>query len=102
MAIRWKFEWFTTDGSPFISIDEWVATLSIEDQNRYRDANIRQKTYRQEKVNEGNLVVADDDYIWKDETAENINKENDPIWLEYWDRWQVETSSSCRMVKEKI
>ena len=102
MAIRWKFEWFTTDGSPFISIDEWVATLSIEDQNRYRDANIRQKTYRQEKVNEGNLVVADDDYIWKDETAENINKENDPIWLEYWDRWQVETSSSCRMVKEEI
>jgi hypothetical protein len=102
MAIHWKWVWFTTDGSPFISIEDWVDTLSIEDQNRYRDANIRQKAYRQEKINEGNLVVADDGYIWKDETAEVINKVNDPIWLEYWDRWQIETSSRWRMVREEI
>ena len=103
MAVKWNFEWFTTDGSPFISLDDWVKTLSVEEQKEFYNANLRQKSYRQEKINEGNLIVnKDNSYIWKDEQTEIINKPNDEIWLNYWGRWQVETSSSCRIIKEEI
>ena len=102
MAINWQFEWFTTDGSPFISLEEWVMTLSPDDSDRYIAADRRQKDHRRQKVNEGNLVVTGDSYIWKDEQAETVNKENDPIWLEYWDRWQIETTSSCRIIRKEI
>jgi hypothetical protein len=102
MAINWKFEWYTTDGSPFISIEDWIKTLSVNEQTEFYNADRRQKSHRQEKINEGNLIVSSDNYVWKDEQAETVNKENDPIWLTYWDRWQIETSSSCRIIREEI
>jgi hypothetical protein len=102
MAIRWKFEYYTTDGSSFISLDEWIATLTQEEQEIYKAADLRQKQYRQEKINEGNLVVLEDSYVWKDSGAEKINKLLDPIWSEYFDRWQQETKSGVRMERQEI
>jgi hypothetical protein len=102
MSIEWQFEWFTTDGGPFISLQDWIKTLSAEEQIEFYDADRRQKSNRQEKINEGNLIVDGSNYIWKDEQAETVNKENDPIWSEYWVRWQIETTSSCRMIRKEI
>ena len=103
MTINWQFEWFTTDGSPFISLQDWIKTLSAEEQIEFYDADRRQKSNRQEKINDGSLTIDKEGrYVWKDEQAETVNKENDTIWLEYWDRWQIETTSSCRIIREKI
>ena len=102
MAIKWEFENYTTDGSQFISLDQWVATLSEEEQEIYKKADKRQKSYRQEKVTEGKLEVVQDGYIWENEEAEKINKEIDPIWSDYFFRWQQETKSSVRLTRKEI
>ena len=99
MTIEHKFEWFTTDGGPFISLIDWVNTLSVEEQQIFYAAKQQHEEYRQQKVNDGSLVISEiGSYIWKDSEAALINKKNDLVWCAYWDRWQVETTSTCRMV----
>ena len=102
MPIKWEFEWYTTDGSNFITIDDWIKTLTSEEQEEYREANARHKSYRADAINSGNFDLVDGSYVWKDGEAEQHAKPNDPIWLEYWDRWQRETNSTCRLIRTEI
>ena len=39
---------------------------------------------------------------WENEEAEKINKETDPIWSDYFFRWQQETKSSVRLIRKEI
>jgi hypothetical protein len=102
MAIEWEFVQYTTDGSKFISLDQWAATLTEDEQEEFRQADKRQKEYRAIVVEQGNLVVENNSYIWRDELAEQISKPYDPTWLDYWNRWQVETTSTCRINRKEI
>ena len=46
--------------------------------------------------------MVDGSYVWKDGEAEQHAKPNDPVWLEYWERWQRETNSTCRTIRTEI
>jgi hypothetical protein len=73
----------------FMTLFEWVATLSIEEQDRFRLADQRQVNHRQNAIDKGHMIIdpQTNDYIWKDnETAKN-GKKTDRVWLEFWHRY---------------
>lgn len=70
-------------------IEDWLKTLTIEEQLEYAVADKRQKQFRQDAVNDGRLVFDDiaRTYTWSDKESFHVNKPTDPVWLIYWDRW---------------
>jgi hypothetical protein len=103
MAIKYKDIHTTSDGSPFITIHEWVSTLPEEQQKDYYAAEKRQHAFRQQKIDDGSLIIDENgNYIWKDSTAEQIGKENDPIWLSYNDRYIVEAKIVSKIEKTEV
>jgi len=76
-------------GDTASSQDDWIKTLTVEEQLEYYAADKRQKQFRQDAVDEGRLVVDDTlgQYIWKDKDAYHVNKPSDPVWMKYWGRW---------------
>ena len=65
--------------------------MSKEEQDEFRLADIRQKEFRKQVVDQGNLQVTNGGYVWKDKDALNIGKPTDPTWQIYWQRWINET-----------
>ena len=93
MPILSKFIYTWPPGVPQIKFYPWIATLSQEEQDEFRLADIRQKEFRQEVINQGQLIVNDTGYVWKDQEALAVNKPHDPTWDLYWTRWQKETGA---------
>jgi hypothetical protein len=91
MAIIQKFEYKWPTGTTPIEFYDWIATLTQEEQDEFRLADIRQKEFRKLVVDQGNLTVTDTGYVWKDQEALAVNKPHDPTWDLYWSRWQKET-----------
>jgi hypothetical protein len=79
--------------TPFI-IDEWVRTLSLEEQTEFFQAKERQLEYRQAAMETGNLYTDStlQGYIWKDEDALQKNKTDDAVWMEYFRRFIKENN----------
>lgn len=103
MAIKTEFIWYTINGSPITELGQWLATLSIEEQQEFAEADRRQKSYRQDKIDSGDMILAEDgSYIWKDQTTAEIGKETDPTWAEYFERWQQETDMRLKIVQTEI
>jgi hypothetical protein len=103
VPIKWDFEYSTTDGSPVVTISQWAHSLSTEDKKKWSDARIRQEAIREEKINDGSLqVTGNHGYIWKDETAELVNKKNDPVWEEMFARWRSECKIILNIKREEI
>jgi hypothetical protein len=86
-----KFIYTWPEGTTPITFEAWIETLSKEEQDEFRLADIRQKEFRKMVVDQGNLVVTNDGYVWKDKDAEKVNKPHDPTWDLYWGRWITET-----------
>ena len=99
MSIIDEFKFITPPGKKFIRIDVWIKTLSVAEQEEFCQAKQRQVSYRQEKINEGNLIVSNDRYIWKDQEAATINKTNDKIWQYYFERYLAETGIKFEIIK---
>ena len=91
MPILSKFIYTWPEGSTPIMFYNWIKTLSKEEQDEFRLADIRQKEFRKIVVDQGNLEITDDGYVWKDADAEKVNKPHDPTWQIYWARWINET-----------
>ena len=102
MPIKWEFEYSTTDGSPVVTISQWVHSLSTEDKKKWSDARIRQEAIREEKINDGSLQIGRNTYIWKDDTAELVNKKNDPVWDEIFARYKSECKIILNIKREEI
>lgn len=102
MPIKWEFECSTTDGSPVVTLLEWVCSLSTEDKKKWSDARIRQEAIREEKINDGSLQVTEHGYIWKDEPAELVNKKNDPVWEEMFARYKSECNIILNIKREEM
>ena len=99
MSVEHIFLHTTSDGRPFIVLDEWVQTLPANEQTEFYAAEKRQHKYRQDKIDDGSLIIkvniADgkhipNSYVWRDEESEAIGKLNDPIWEAYNDRYIFE------------
>ena len=91
MPILSKFIYTWPDGTIPIMFHNWINTLSKEEQDEFRLADIRQKEFRKQVVDQGNLQVTNGGYVWKDKDALNIGKPTDPTWQIYWQRWINET-----------
>ena len=91
MPILSKFKYNWPDGTTPIMFYDWLTTLSKEEQDEFRLADIRQKEFRKIVIDQGKLNVTKDGYEWKDATAEKQNKPHDPTWDLYWTRWINET-----------
>lgn len=103
MTIKWDFEWYSIDGRPVIKFDDWIDTLSSDEQTEYNSAYERQQLLQQEAVDQGILEIKQtNQYIWKDRDSEQVNKPNDPIWFKYWTRYQNETGTRCKIVKTEV
>lgn len=92
MPIEQIFIHTTSDGRPFITIHEWVNTLTEEEETEYFLAESRQHAYRQEKIDDGSLTIGEysNSYIWKDSKTAELGKPNDPVWEAYNNRYIIE------------
>jgi hypothetical protein len=91
MPILSKFVYTWPPGTAQIQFHDWIRTLSTDQQDEFHQANIRQKEFRKLAVEQGNMQITDNGYIWKDKDALNIGKPTDPTWQIYWTRWIKET-----------
>jgi len=91
MSVLQKFIYIWPEGATPISFPNWILALTQSEQDEFRLADIRQKEFRKQVVDQGNLQVTDDGYIWKDKDALTTNKPTDPTWQIYWQRWIDET-----------
>ena len=91
MPILSKFVYTWPDGTNPILFHDWINTLSKEEQDEFRLSDVRQKEFRKQVVDQGNMQITDDGYIWKDKDALNTGKPTDPTWQIYWTRWIHET-----------
>ena len=91
MAIIQKFEYKWPTGTTPIEFYDWIATLTQEEQDEFRLADIRQKEFRKLVVDQGNLTVNNNGYVWKDNDALNTGKPTDPTWQMYWNQWIAKT-----------
>ena len=91
MPILSKFVYTWPPGTAPIQFHDWIRTLSTEQQDEFRQADIRQKEFRKQVVDQGNLQVTNDGYVWKDKDSLNTGKPTDPTWQIYWIRWIHET-----------
>lgn len=89
-------------GAKPLSMEQWAATLSTAEQDEFTHANLRQKAFRAQVIEDGKMVLGHDTYTWADKEAADINKPNDPIWLLYWDRYLLETKAICTMEVTEI
>lgn len=87
MPILAKFVYTWPDGTTPIMFHDWINTLSKEEQDEFRLADIRQKEFRKTVVDQGNLKVTNDGYVWKDKNALDTGKPTDPTWQIYWTQW---------------
>ena len=72
----------------------WVESLSEQEQQEFHQANIRQLQLRQAAIDRGDLQLIDVDYHWKDQETYLKGKEADPVWQDFFDRWEREQNIS--------
>jgi len=77
---------------------DWITTLSKEEQDEFRLADIRQKEFRKLIIDQENLKLTNDGYVWKDK----VGKPSDPTWLIYWNRWRIENGVQFTMENTEI
>ena len=102
MPILSKFVYTWPDGTVPIMFHDWVNTLTKEEQDEFRLADIRQKEFRKIVVEQGNLEVTNDGYVWKDKDALTTNKPTDPTWQMYWTQWINETGVQFSIEQKEI
>ena len=93
MSLTQKFD-IKSPGDKFISIDDWIATLSVDEQEKFYLARERQLARRQQAIDNGHLTLTEDgSYEWTDEATFNTKSHGvDRIWYSYFHRWLTETN----------
>ena len=88
MPILSKFVYTWPDGTTPIMFVDW--------------ADIRQKEFRKQVVDQGNLKVTNDGYVWKDKDTLNTGKPTDPTWQMYWNQWIDKTGVQFTIEQTEI
>ena len=102
MPILSKFIYTWPDGTIPIMFVDWVNTLSKQEQDEFQLADIRQKEFRKQVVDQGNLKVTNDGYVWKDKDTLNTGKPTDPTWQMYWNQWIDKTGVQFTIEQTEI
>ena len=74
-----------------ILFSDWLSKLPAEEQQRYHAARVRADALRQRAIDEGRMVITEDGYVWKDQSAFSIGKENDDECIDFYTRYNAET-----------
>ena len=87
-----------TSTSTNVSFDNWVKTLTAEEQSEFAKAQTRQIANRQASIDASHItsnVITDTDGItWNANSSSAVTEikyEQDSVWFAYWERWQSET-----------
>jgi hypothetical protein len=106
MSVKTEFVLSSDNNEKIITLDEWVTTLSQEEQEKFQRAQIRQRKFRQDAIDKGNMIISKGDantnegsYIWKDEETARVNKKTDGTWLVFWNRYIAENNLKFEIVK---
>ena len=79
-----------------------LLTLSTEEQEEFKLADQRQKSYRQKVVDAGAMEIVETGYVWVDQEAAEKNKPTDPVWHNYFNRWLKETNQTFKEIRKII
>jgi hypothetical protein len=74
-----------------ILFSDWLSKLPAEEQQRYHAARVQADALRQQAIDEGRMVITEDGYVWKDQSAFSIGKENDDECMDFYARYNAET-----------
>ena len=106
MPVKTEFVLSSNSNEKVIGLDEWVATLSQEEQEKFQRAQVRQLKFRQDAIDKGDMIINKSDiniheesYIWKDEETARVNKKTDGTWLLFWTRYIAENNLKFEIVK---
>ena len=106
MSVKTEFVLSSDNNEKIITLDEWVTTLSQEEQEKFQRAQIRQRKFRQDAIDKGNMIISKGDantnkesYIWKDKETARVNKKTDGTWLFFWNRYIAENNLKFEIVK---
>lgn len=104
MPTRQKFEYRNKNGGPVVPFNEWLQTLSADDQQQYAEAQSRQLAMRQGYINRGILILdrttnGREDYVWRDADAAKNGKPMDEVWGIYWRRYLKETGTVLEIIE---
>jgi len=113
MAVAHRFNYSVPEGQKFIRFEDWVSTLSADEQAEFRAAKQRQEDYRQASIDSGDMIrdfssVDPNDptsqpvYVWRDEETARKGKPFDPIWKDYWNRYLAETGIEFDIIETEI
>jgi hypothetical protein len=94
MPVKYSFKYAWPDGVEPKTLDQWVRSLSAQEQEEFRQADVRQKAFRADVIDAGKMKLdGNSAYVWKDQEAAQVNKPVDPTWLIYWNRYLAETQT---------
>jgi hypothetical protein len=114
MAVVHEFRYTVAEDGQWIELDDWIATLPIDQQEEFNEAVRRQREFRRLAIADGRLIVDESHlgadrkpgdqpvYIWRDAEAAKQNKPEDRIWRNYFDRWLVENKISIKVEERQI
>jgi hypothetical protein len=93
MTLTQQFN-YRSPGDKFIPMDDWVATLTIAEQEEFFLARERQLARRQRAIDNGHLVLTKDGgYEWTNQEVFNKKSHGvDRVWYFYFHRWLTETN----------
>lgn len=100
--VKHSFKYTWPDGVLPIYLHEWVETLPESQKKEFYDAQKRQLAFRESKVQDGALEVKNNEYVWRNESAAEVNKPYDETWRLYFERYLQETQTRFEIVEEKI
>jgi hypothetical protein len=102
MKVIHHFEYSWPDGTTPITLQQWVNTLSTEEQECFRSAEKRQRLLRAQTIDNGTMSIAGPhSYEWQNNIVANINKKYDKEWRDFFDRYIKETGTIFKIREER-
>jgi hypothetical protein len=115
MSIKQEFKFTPSDGKEFVTLYQWVDTLSATEQEEFKKAEQRQLAIRQQVISDKKLTIVKnsftdgaihDNYVWDESAVENKTLENykdyDETWVEFWGRYLEETNTKFEIIETNI
>ena len=104
MPVKTEFILSSNNNEKIVTMDEWVALLSTEEQEKFQRAWDRQRKFRQDAIDKGDMIIDktntnEESYIWKDEETARANKKNDGTWVTFWNRYLAENNLKFEVIK---
>jgi len=96
-----KLHWSWPPGVNPIHFSQWINDLPEYQKEECLAGIQRQEKMRQKAVDQGDMIISESEYIWKDAETAAKGKGIDEVWEKYWNRWQAETQAILTITYEE-